>query len=165
MKGFRKICGQEEEIFIRNKKGELKHLLPGESWDCAEDVQTCVFPRRQRLIIPAGAAKDEQSLHWGGYCMLRCRLGLPQRFMIRHEKELMEGKETEKILGDIARNILMEEMAESVKTAGKYPDEKKQQEMWRKIETRIKESFLLEGWIQEECLPGYFSCVRKGGNL
>lgn len=162
MKGFKKICGQEEEIFIRNKNGELIHLLPGESWDCAEDAPACVFPKKQEMIIPVGMAKDEQLLHWGGYCMLRCRLGLPHRFMVLHEKELMEGKETERILGDIARIILMEEMEETVRTAGEYLDMNKQREMWERIETKIKGSFLREGWIQEECRPGNFQLRKRG---
>ncbi len=162
MKGLKKICGQEEEMFIKHKDGELTHLLPGERRDCVENVSIFVFSKRQEIIIPVGAAKDELSLHWGGYCILRCRLGLPHRFMIRHEEELMEGKESERVLGEIARDILKEEMEESVRTVSDYFDEKKQLEMWEKIETRIKESFLQEGWIQEECRPGHFQLRKRG---
>lgn len=163
MKECTKVCGRNEEIFIRNKKGSMIHLLPGESYAGESDEYTYIIPKKLEIILPVGAANEDNisGISWGGYCVLHCRLALPYRFMTKHGLELMGGQEIETILANTARAVLQEEMRKSAETVDEAMNDQDRQIMWEKIRNKIEKHLLLEGWIQTECRPGRFQIRRR----
>ena len=163
MKECTKACGQNEEIFIRNRKGVMIHLLPGESYAGESDESTYIIPKKLEIILPVGAAYEDNisGISWGGYCVLHCRLALPYRFMTRYGEELMKDKKIETVLGNMARAVLQEEMRKSAGTVNDAMNEQEQHAMWERIRVKLEKYLLLDGWIQTEFHSGCFRISRR----